>query len=84
MHHIPVAPLSWPRRSRRKVDVPSLGADVYVSNGHKWCFTPKGAAFLWVSKALQGASDPYGAPGTAVYPTVSACPAAVRVPFKEV
>jgi len=51
----------------------AAGADVYVSNGHKWFFAPKGAAFLWVSKQLQGASDPYAPPGEAVYPCVSAC-----------
>ncbi len=108
---------------------PSIGADVYVSNGHKWFFTPKvlifslrvgpledpvcpsllparaprhphsgvhrrrdpiprhppatslphrhdggvplqGAAFLWVSRGLQGGSSPYAAPGAAVYPAV--------------
>ena len=52
------------------LQVPALGADVYVSNGHKWFFTPKGAAFLWVSKALQGSTAPYAQAGEAVYPTV--------------
>lgn len=35
------------------LDVPSLGVDVYVSNGHKWMYSPKGSAFLWVSKEFQ-------------------------------
>lgn len=53
-----------------EVDVNDLGADVYVSNGHKWFFTPKGAALLWVSPALQGGTTPYQDAGSAVYPTV--------------
>eukprot|EP00619_Florenciella_sp_RCC1007_P011295 CAMPEP_0205909778 /NCGR_PEP_ID=MMETSP1325-20131115/4082_1 /ASSEMBLY_ACC=CAM_ASM_000708 /TAXON_ID=236786 /ORGANISM="Florenciella sp., Strain RCC1007" /LENGTH=423 /DNA_ID=CAMNT_0053276099 /DNA_START=23 /DNA_END=1294 /DNA_ORIENTATION=- len=53
------------------VDVPSLGVDVYVSNGHKWLFSPKGSAFLWVSKQYQGTESPYAADGSAVYPLVT-------------
>ena len=34
------------------LDIPSIGADWYTGNLHKWCFTPKGSAFLWVSKSL--------------------------------
>lgn len=41
------------------LDVPSLSADVYVSNGHKWFYTPKGSAFLWVSPFFQSNSNPY-------------------------
>ena len=37
----------------------AIGADVYVSNGHKWFYTPKSACFLWVSKSLQPSSSPY-------------------------
>ena len=39
-------------------DVAALGGDVYVSNGHKWFFTPKGAAFLWVAPTLQASATP--------------------------
>ena len=41
------------------LNIPSTGADVYVSNGHKWSYTSKGSAFLWVSKALQPTTNPY-------------------------
>ena len=51
------------------LDIPALGVDIYVSNGHKWLYTPKGSAFLWVTPALQGSSDPYTR-GNNVYPVV--------------
>ena len=35
------------------LDVPSIGADFYVANGHKWLVSPKGSALMWVSKAQQ-------------------------------
>ena len=52
-----------------EVNVPSIRADVYVSNGHKWFFTPKGAAFIWVNKELQPSTCPYQAQ-TVVNPTI--------------
>ncbi|GAX75242.1 hypothetical protein CEUSTIGMA_g2687.t1 [Chlamydomonas eustigma] len=38
--------------------VPSIGADFYTSNLHKWCCTPKGTAFLWCHKQHQSILDP--------------------------
>jgi selenocysteine lyase/cysteine desulfurase len=35
------------------LDIKDLGVDYYVSNGHKWLFSPKGSAFLWVAKDKQ-------------------------------
>jgi len=32
------------------IDVQDIGCDFYTGNLHKWCFTPKGCAFLWVAK----------------------------------
>ena len=35
------------------IDVGSLGADFYVANGHKWLYSPKGSAVLWVRPSRQ-------------------------------
>jgi selenocysteine lyase/cysteine desulfurase len=42
------------------INVNELNADFYISNGHKWFYTPKGSAFLWVRKDRQAL----------IYPTV--------------
>jgi len=35
------------------INIPRIGADYYTGNLHKWCFAPKGSAFMWVSKPRQ-------------------------------
>jgi len=35
------------------LNVADLGVDYYLSNGHKWLYSPKGSAFLWVTKERQ-------------------------------
>ena len=29
------------------LDLPSLGAEWYISNAHKWLYAPRGSALLW-------------------------------------
>ncbi len=40
------------------VDLPTLGADWYTGNCHKWLCAPKGCAFLWTSATRQAATHP--------------------------
>jgi isopenicillin-N epimerase len=40
------------------LDVPSLGADWYVGNLHKWLFAPKGCGFLWARRVAQADLHP--------------------------
>eukprot|EP00947_MAST-08B_sp_MAST-8B-sp1_P001703 g1703.t1 len=40
------------------IDLEALDVDFYTSNAHKWLCTPKGAAFLYVSKAFQDRVHP--------------------------
>ena len=37
----------------RRLDVPSLGADWYSANLHKWAHAPRGCGFLWASAERQ-------------------------------
>lgn len=36
-----------------RLNVTDVGADFYVGNGHKWLYTARGCAFLWVAKHAQ-------------------------------
>ena len=40
------------------LDMHSIGADAYVTNCHKWLYTPKGTALLWASRELQATLKP--------------------------
>src|SRR5581483_12109675 len=40
------------------LDVPSLGADWYTGNAHKWLFAPKGCALLWTAPKWQAVTRP--------------------------
>ena len=40
------------------LDVPSLGADWYSANLHKWAFTPRASGFLWAASGRQADLHP--------------------------
>lgn len=40
------------------IDLSRLGADWYVSNAHKWLFTPRGTAFLYASPEVAALTQP--------------------------
>jgi len=40
------------------LDVPSIGADWYVGNLHKWAYAPRSSAFLWAAPGRQEGLHP--------------------------
>jgi selenocysteine lyase/cysteine desulfurase len=40
------------------LNLEALGADFWVGNGHKWLFSPKGSAVLWVRQDRQSLVEP--------------------------
>lgn len=40
------------------LDIPSIKADWYVGNCHKWLMAPKGSAFIWASPEHQSETHP--------------------------
>jgi selenocysteine lyase/cysteine desulfurase len=40
------------------LNIKDIDPDYYLSNGHKWMYTPKGSAFLWVRKDKQNLTWP--------------------------
>jgi isopenicillin-N epimerase len=57
-------------------DIPALGAAYWIGNLHKWAYTPRGSAVLWVAEDLRAATFPSvlswqlpaGYPGSFDYP----------------
>jgi len=41
-----------------ELNLEDIGADFYTGNLHKWCFAPKGCAFLWVSSKHRDSLEP--------------------------
>jgi len=40
------------------LDVPTVGADWYTGNAHKWLFTPRGCGLLWTTPSRQSETFP--------------------------
>jgi len=40
------------------LNLEKLGADFYTGNLHKWCFAPRGSAFLWVNSKHRDSVQP--------------------------
>ena len=53
------------------LDMKAYNADFYVGNGHKWLYSPKGSAVLYVRKDVQSLIEPttISWEGSSVYPS---------------
>ena len=53
------------------LDMKDYNADFYVGNGHKWLYSPKGSAVLYVKKDVQPLIEPttISWEGSSVYPS---------------
>ena len=40
------------------IDVKTIACDFYTGNCHKWLYTPKGSAFMWVHRSQQSETFP--------------------------
>jgi isopenicillin-N epimerase len=75
------------------LDIPSLGADYYTGNLHKWCWSPRSSGVLWVDPSRQkdlhsaviswgldlGLSQEFDLPGTRDPTPHLAAPAAIEL-----
>ena len=42
------------------LNIPNIRAEFYVASGHKWLYSPKGSAILWVARDKQHLIHPKG------------------------
>jgi len=57
-HGIPVLIDGAHAPGQIELDIPSLGADWYTGNCHKWLFAPRGCGFLWTRRERNAATHP--------------------------
>jgi isopenicillin-N epimerase len=57
-HGVPVLVDGAHAPGQVELDIPSLGADWYTGNCHKWLFAPRGCGFLWTGHGRNAAIHP--------------------------
>ena len=57
-HGVPVLIDGAHAPGQLELDIPSLGADWYTGNCHKWLFAPRGCGFLWTRRERNTATHP--------------------------